>query len=176
MFRLPFHYVNPYDCYAGNIPMHGVYPFYHQGDWNMPYDDMPFMEDRGQPFVMNIHRSAIRNQTFRTVVWTGKHLQLTLMSIGVGEDIGLEVHPHVDQFLRIEQGEGVVQIGDTRTQLNFVRRVSYGDVILVPAGKWHNLTNVGPIPLKLYSIYAPPEHPSGTVHVTKADALTAEHS
>jgi len=98
------------------------------------------------------------------------------MSIGVGDDVGLEVHPDVDQFLRIEEGEGIVQMGDRRNQLNYVRRVSENSAIFVPAGKWHNLTNTGDEPLKLYSIYAPPEHPFGTVHRTKADAIAAEES
>jgi mannose-6-phosphate isomerase-like protein (cupin superfamily) len=92
----------------------------------------------------------------------------------VGEDIGLEVHPKVDQFLSIEDGQGLVQIGDTKDNLNFVQRVQDGFAIMIPAGKWHNLTNTGNKPLKLYTIYAPPEHPFGTVHKTKADAMAAE--
>lgn len=96
------------------------------------------------------------------------------MSIGVGEDIGLEVHPDVDQFLRIEEGQGLVQMGDTENDLNFERRVSEDYAIMVPAGKWHNLINTGNKPIKLYTIYAPPEHPFGTIHQTKADAMAAE--
>jgi mannose-6-phosphate isomerase-like protein (cupin superfamily) len=96
------------------------------------------------------------------------------MSINVGEDIGLEVHPTVDQFLRIEEGQGIVQMGDTKDNLYFERRVYDDDAIMVPAGKWHNIINTGNKPLKLYSIYAPPEHPFGTVHETKADAMAAE--
>ncbi|GAB3804534.1 hypothetical protein GCM10028868_32300 [Virgibacillus kimchii] len=96
------------------------------------------------------------------------------MSIGVGEDIGLEIHPDVDQFLRIEQGEALVQMGDTQNNLTYERRVTEDYAIMVPAGKWHNLTNTGNTPLKLYTIYAPPEHPFGTVHPTKEDAMAAE--
>lgn len=96
------------------------------------------------------------------------------MSINVGEDIGLEIHPHVDQFLRIEQGEGVVQMGKRKDDLNFVKKVYDDFAIMIPANTWHNVTNTGNTPLKLYSIYAPPEHPFGTVHLTKAQALTAE--
>ena len=92
------------------------------------------------------------------------------MSINVEDDIGLEMHPDVDQFIRIEQGEGFVVMGDSPDNLNFRHWVSDDDVILIPAGKWHNLINTGRVPLKLYSIYAPPEHPHGTVHETKADA------
>jgi mannose-6-phosphate isomerase-like protein (cupin superfamily) len=96
------------------------------------------------------------------------------MSINVGEDIGLEIHPNVDQFLRIEQGQGVVQMGKRKDHLNFVQKVYDDFAIMIPAGTWHNVTNTGNTPLKLYSIYAPPQHPSGTVHLTKAQALAAE--
>ncbi len=91
------------------------------------------------------------------------------MSINVGEDIGLEMHPFVDQFIRIEQGQGLVKMGSNRECLDFQRMVHDDDVILIPAGTWHNLINTGNIPLKLYSIYAPPEHLRGTVHVTKPE-------
>ncbi len=96
------------------------------------------------------------------------------MSIDVGEDVGLEVHPNTDQFLRIEEGQGVVQMGDTKDDLSFERYVYNNDAIMVPAGKWHNLVNTGNKPLKLYSIYAPPEHPFGTIHQTKADDIEHE--
>jgi len=124
--------------------------------------------------VINIDRATIQNNTFRTALWTGKHLQLTLMSINPGEEIGLENHPHIDQFLRIEQGRGLVQMGSSRENLSFQRYVSENDAILIPAGTWHNLVNTGNRPLKLYSIYAPPQHPKGTVHRTRADAMAAE--
>lgn len=135
----------------------------------------PILTDHGkQPFVVNINQAARQNNTFRTAIWTGKHLQVTLMSINVGEDIGLENHPNTDQFLRIEEGQGLVQMGKRKDQLNFARHVYDDSAIMVPAGTWHNITNTGHIPLKLYSIYAPPEHPFGTVHRTKADAEAAE--
>jgi mannose-6-phosphate isomerase-like protein (cupin superfamily) len=121
------------------------------------------------PFVVNIEKAALQNNTFRTALWTGRHLQLTLMSIDVGDEIGLELHTDVDQFIRIEQGEGLVMMGDSQYNLDFQRRVCDDYVILIPAGKWHNLINTGRKPLKLYSIYAPPEHPWGTVHETKED-------
>jgi mannose-6-phosphate isomerase-like protein (cupin superfamily) len=95
------------------------------------------------------------------------------MSIDVGGDIGLEVHPDVDQFIRIEQGQGLVQMGERRDRLHFMRNVSDDDAIMIPAGTWHNVTNTGRVPLKLYTIYAPPEHPAGTVHRTKAEAMAA---
>lgn len=96
------------------------------------------------------------------------------MSLNVGEDIGLEMHSDVDQFLRIEQGRGIVQMGKSKDNLNFERNFYDDSAILLPAETWHNLTNTGNIPLKLYSIFAPPNHPFGTVHVTKAVALAAE--
>lgn len=99
---------------------------------------------------------------------------MTLMSIPAGEDIGLERHDHVDQFIRIEEGRGLVQMGDAAERLDFRRAVEEDDVILIPAGTWHNVTNTGRSPLKLYSIYAPPQHPRGTVHVTKREAMAAE--
>lgn len=126
------------------------------------------------PFVININAASKMNNTFRTALWTGNNLQVTLMSLNVGEDIGLEMHPDVDQFLRVEQGQGVVQMGPTKDNLNFQRNVFDDSAIFLPAGTWHNLTNTGNIPLKLYSIYAPPNHPFGTVHVTKQDAILAE--
>ena len=121
------------------------------------------------PFVINIDKTTLQNDYFRTALWTGKYLQLTLMSIKPGEDIGFEIHPNVDQFLRIEQGEGIVMMGSSRQNLDFQKRVYNDDAIIIPANTWHNLINTGRIPLKLYSIYAPPQHPFGTVHVTKQD-------
>jgi len=125
------------------------------------------------PFVINISKATIHNDTFRTALWTGRHIQLTLMSIPVGENIGLEVHPNVDQFLRIEEGQGLVQMGNSRDNL-YLRQPAFEDyAIFIPAGTWHNVTNTGRKPLKLYSIYAPPNHPWGTIHQTKAIAEAA---
>jgi mannose-6-phosphate isomerase-like protein (cupin superfamily) len=127
-----------------------------------------------EPFVVNINEATKENNNFRTAIWTGRNLQVTLMSINVGENIGLEIHPKLDQFLRIEQGEGLVQMGDSKDRLNFQEKVYVDYAFVIPAGKWHNLTNTGNQPLKLYSIYAPPQHPHGTVHETKAIAMAAE--
>ena len=122
------------------------------------------------PFVVNIEEMTKENNTFRTALWTGEHLQVTLMDIPVGESIGLEIHPDTDQFLRIEQGEGLVQMGKDKNNLSFQRKVFDNFAFIIPAGTWHNLVNIGNVPIKLYSIYAPPKHPRGTVHMTKADA------
>ncbi|MGL3986593.1 cupin domain-containing protein [Bacillus paralicheniformis] len=154
--------------------------WFHESDYAGAFrtpgsEERIVLRDYGQkPFAANINEAAKQNKTFRTALWTGRHLQVTLMSLNPGEDIGLEMHPHVDQFLRIEQGRGIVQMGPSKHHLQFKRNVYDDTAIVVPAGTWHNLTNTGNTPLKLYSIYAPPNHPFGTVHRTKADALAAE--
>lgn len=130
-----------------------------------------YIKDFGDaPFVININEVATQNNNFRTALWTGQYLQITLMNINVGECIGLEMHPNLDQFIRIEQGFGLVQMGDNKNKLNFERKVCHDYAIVIPAGKWHNITNIGNVQIKLYSIYAPPQHPKGTIHRTKKDA------
>lgn len=137
---------------------------------------LPLIDYGPNPFVININEVSKQNNSYRDTLWTGSNLQVALMSINVGEDIGLEAHPHVDQFLRVEEGQGIVQMGKSRDNLNFERQVSDDTAIIVPAGTWHNVTNTGHVPLKLYSIYAPPNHPFGTIDVTKADATVREES
>ncbi len=133
------------------------------------------LKDYGNnPFVTNIEDATKENNNYRTALWTGENLQVTLMSIEVGEDIGLEVHQGIDQFLRIEDGQGLVQMGDSEDNLDFEKLAKDDDAIFVPAGKWHNVTNNGDKPLKVYSIYAPPEHPHSTVHKTHAEGMAAE--
>jgi mannose-6-phosphate isomerase-like protein (cupin superfamily) len=183
------HWINGYPYYSIPTDNYGRQPIY----WALPNEierakrwnyfrssnssgSIPLTDYGPQPFVVNINEATKQNNTYRTALWTGKHLQVTLMSIKVGEDIGLEVHPDVDQFLRIEQGQGIVQMGKNKNNLTFTRKVYDDFAIMIPAGTWHNVTNIGNVPLKLYSIYAPPNHPFGTVHVTKADALATEES
>lgn len=133
-------------------------------------------EDQGpRPFVVDIEKATLANDNYRATLWTGKNLQLTVMSIEPGHDIGLEVHHDHDQFLRIEAGKGRVQMGPNKDDLSFDREVTDDWIILVPAGSWHNVTNTGTVPLKVYSLYAPPEHAHGTVHATKEIADAAEH-
>ena len=146
-----------------NGEMQRVNNSYYYRNLNKPNDYGP------NPLVINIENAALQNEFFRTALWTGLHMQLTLMSIKPGEDIGLEIHPNTDQFLRIEQGQGVVVMGNNKNNLDFKQRVRDNFAIFIPAGKWHNLINTGQVPLKLYSIYAPAHHPFGTVHVTKQD-------
>ena len=122
------------------------------------------------PFVIDVEEATLGNKNYRTTLWTGSQLQLTVMHIGPGDDIGLEVHTDGDQFLRVEAGRARVQMGGSRDDLTFDREVEDDWVILVPAGSWHNVTNIGTEPLKVYALYGPPEHPHGTVHPTKADA------
>lgn len=129
------------------------------------------LKDHGpNPYVVNIEKATKQNDTYRTALWTGTYLQLTVMSIDRGDDVGLEVHYDLDQFIRIEEGQGLVLMGDNKEHLYYQRKVYDDYVILIPAGKWHNVINTGCVPLKLYSIYAPPEHPHGTIHRTKEDA------
>ncbi len=139
--------------------------------------DMTELKDYGpKPFVTNIEETTLENNNYRLALWTGKNLQTTLMKINVGEDIGLEIHPDNDQFLRIEQGQGIVKMGNSKDNLDFQRKVSDNFAIFVPAGTWHNVINTGRVPLKLYAIYAPPHHPHGTIHQTKAIAEMHEES
>lgn len=127
-----------------------------------------------KPFVANIANAAQQNTNFRTAFWTGCHLQMTVMSIPVRGEIGVEMHPDTDQFLRVEEGQGVVRMGRSRNQLDIQCRMNPGDAVFVPGGTWHNLFNTGNCPLKLSSFYAPPQHPKGTVHCTKEDAESQE--
>lgn len=138
---------------------------------NCNTSEHPEIRDYGrEPFAFNIHHAATKNQTFRTTLWTGNHLQLTLMSIPVKIDIGVEMHPDVDQFVRVESGRAKVYFGNSRNSLREAEVVNENYAILIPAGTWHNIVNIGNCPLKVYSLYAPPQHPFGTVHKTKADA------
>ncbi len=119
-------------------------------------------------FVEDIEHRTRENSDFRRVLYTGKNLQLVLMSLQPGEDIGAEVHDDRDQFFRVEAGSGEVSIDDRRTKLE------EDMAVIVPAGARHNIRNTGEKPLKLYTIYGPPEHLERTVHVTKADAAASE--
>ncbi len=134
------------------------------------------MTDHGkQPYVLDIEATTVENQNFRTTLWTGDHLQLTVMSIPVGGDIGLEAHPENDQFLRLEQGKGLVEMGPAEDDLSFRKEVEDDWAILVPAGTWHNVTNIGDEPMKVYALYGPADHLPGTVHATQADAEADPH-
>lgn len=136
----------------------------------------PEIRDYGsEPFVFNINHATRKNQNFRTTLWTGRNMQLTLMSIPLRGEIGVEMHPHVDQFIRIESGRAKVYMGSRQNALREVETVNENYAVIIPAGTWHNIVNIGNAPLKVYSLYAPPQHPFGTVHKTKADAEHEGH-
>lgn len=128
----------------------------------------------GEPLIVNIDRLAKWNTNYRTALWTGEHLQVTLMSIPVRGDIGIERHDELDQFIRVESGRALVMMGDCKNEWKYREQVDSNYAVIVPAGTWHNIVNIGNTPLKLYSVYAPPKHPFGTVHPTKEDAQRAE--
>lgn len=119
-------------------------------------------------FVSNIEGMTADNRDFRRVVYTGKNLQLVLMAIASGEEIGEEVHSDRDQFFRVEEGKGEAWIDGKMT------KIESNYAVLVPAGARHNIKNTGEKPLQLYTLYAPPEHRDATVHATKAEALAGE--
>ena len=122
----------------------------------------------------DIEAATLDNTTFRTVLFTGTKTQLTVMHLEVGEEIGLEAHDDTDQFIRVEQGSARVTMGKTKESVDEEHVLADDWAVIIPAGVWHNVINTGDGPLKLYSLYSPPEHPDGTVHPTKADADAAE--
>lgn len=122
------------------------------------------------PLVVNLNCFAKQNLYYRSALWTGNYLQVTLMSIPVHGDIGLEMHPLLDQFIRIEDGYALVTMGKSKETLDQRQQVNRNHAIIIPFGTWHNIINIGNVPLKLCSIYAPPQHPFGTIHKTKDDA------
>lgn len=123
-----------------------------------------------KPQSFNLEQATRDNRNYRTAAWSGKYLQVTLMSIPVGGDIGFEIHPDTDQFIRLDAGRGRVQMGASKEQLTFDKEVSDGWCILIPAGTWHNVTNVGDEPMQVYAIYAPAHHKPGKIHETALDA------
>ncbi|WP_099468703.1 cupin domain-containing protein [Konateibacter massiliensis] len=140
----------------------------------MNYDRCISRMDNGpKPYIANVGQMAMQNTNFRTAIWTGTYMQMTLMCIPPCGEIGLEMHDDVDQFIRIEQGRAIVKIGDCRQQ-GFCQCIGRGDVVFVPAGTWHNVINAGRGPLKVSSTYSPPNHPWGTIHRTKDEAEKEE--
>lgn len=122
-------------------------------------------------YVGSIEKATLKNDYFRQVLFTGKHSQLVVMCLQSSEEIGSEVHSDVDQFFRIEEGKAKFVFNGKEEHL-----VGDGDAVVVPAGTHHNVINASSAkPLKLYTIYTPPQHPDGTIHKTKAEADAAEH-
>lgn len=121
-------------------------------------------------YSIDIEKATIENDYFRKVLFTGPHMQLVLMTLQPGEDIGQETHDEHDQFIRVEAGTGRAMVGGEEFELHD------GSIVVIPAGAQHNVINESRTePLRLYTLYAPPEHPDGTVHRTKAEAEAAEH-
>jgi len=128
----------------------------------------------GVPSIINIHKEVCTNNYFRKAIWTGEYMQVTLMSVPAGGEIGLEIHNDTDQFIRIEYGVASVYMGKTKSEVKFMGNANSNYSILIPSGYWHNIINEQNVPLKVYSIYAPPHHAIGTIHRTKLEADLAE--
>jgi mannose-6-phosphate isomerase-like protein (cupin superfamily) len=123
------------------------------------------------PYIGSIEKLALKNKDFRHVVFTGEHAQLVLMCLQPGEELGKEIHAKVDQFFRIEEGDAKFVFGTKEEHL-----VHAGGAVVVPAGTFHNVINASPTkPLKLYTLYSPPQHPAGTIQKTKAEAEVEAH-
>jgi len=123
-----------------------------------------------KPYINSIEKQTLKNNYFRKVLFTGKHAQLVLMCLKPKEEIGNEMHKHVDQFFRLESGEAKFVFNGKTKHI-----VKNGDAVIVPAGTYHNVINNSKTKkLKLYTIYSPPNHPPNTIHKTKADAERAE--
>jgi mannose-6-phosphate isomerase-like protein (cupin superfamily) len=118
-------------------------------------------------YIENIEKLALENSDFRKVLYTAQYSQLVLMSLLAGEDIGEETH-HLDQFIRIEAGSGKAVLDGVEHE------ISDGTAIVIPAGTKHNVINTGAEPIKLYTVYSPPEHKDGVIRTTKAEALAQE--
>ena len=136
----------------------------HNGCCKEPRDFGP------DPCVVNLAQEAAMNTVYRRALWTGCHLQLTLMCIPAGGEIGLEVHPDTDQFIRIEEGMGIALMGKEKDCLTCRHKIYGGYCVFVPAGTWHNVVTTGACPMKIYTIYAPPHHKPGTCQATKREA------
>lgn len=126
-------------------------------------------------YVDDIEHATLDNEHFREALFTGSRLQLTVMTIPPAGEVGLEMHDHLDQFIRIESGSATVTLGPTQDQIDETHEVGDDWAVIIPGGTWHNVVNTGDGPLKLYSLYSPPEHPAGTIHETKAESDAAEH-
>ena len=137
---------------------------------------MKITDNGPKPNAFDIETATTENTTYRTVAWTGKYLQVTLMSIPVGESIGLETHPETDQFLRLDAGQGRCVMGPSKDNLDFEQEVSDGWSIQVPAGMWHDVINTGDEPMQVYAVYAPTHHAQGIVQQTVEDAERDEDS
>ncbi|WP_125608275.1 cupin domain-containing protein [Lapidilactobacillus bayanensis] len=133
----------------------------------MSYD---FSDRGGQPVIENIKYLTLANDNYRTTIWTGVKMQVALMTIVPGDDTGLEIHVGIDQFIHVISGQGFCEMGQSEDNLTISQAIGEDDAILIPTNIWHNIKNTGTKNLKLYTIYAEPDHLDGTVHRTHDDA------
>ncbi|MCW2922414.1 MAG: cupin [Thermoleophilia bacterium] len=120
--------------------------------------------------AFDLEQATVENENYRAIAWSGKYLQVSLMSIEPGSSIGLEVHPETDQFIRLDAGQGVAKMGPSKDQLEWEQAVTDGWCVMVPAGMWHDIVNTGDDPMQLYTVYAPVHHAPGIVQATSKDA------
>ena len=135
-------------------------------------NDIPLQNGEGG--VLPIRKLTLSNGFFRREIWTGEHAQITVMCIPAGGEIGLEIHDDLDQILVIEYGVGSVYVGKDRKNVAFAGEADASSAVVIPAGTYHNVLNRRNAPLKLFSVYAPPKHPVGTIHRTKFDSDLAD--
>ncbi len=143
------------------------------GDAGEPEEQLEDMG--GNPWVLDIETATVANRNYRIARWSGEYMQMVLMSLQPGEAIDLEIHEDHDQFMRIEQGQAQILMGETEDEPTFDENVTAGWAVFIPAGYWHEVRNFGDDVLKLYTIYAPSEHPEGTVHPSYDEAAGYEH-
>ena len=120
--------------------------------------------------VIDIYKLSCANEYFRREIWTGEYSQITIMSIPSGGEIGLEFHDDLDQILVVEYGSANVYTGKTKSAVRYSGVANDNSIIIIPAGTWHNVINNRNVPLKLFSVYAPPKHPIGIIHKTKFES------
>lgn len=123
-----------------------------------------------KPFVINIEDAVKQNESYRQAIWSGSQLQVFVMAIGANDESGMEIHRDIDQFIRIESGEGLCKMGPEKDVVNFERTLEENDAIFIPANTWHNIINTSGEPLRLYTIYSGKQFAEGTVHKTRFDA------
>ena len=140
----------------------------------MNFEETNTQDKGGVMEIINIHKETLLNNNYRKAIWTGEHLQVTVMSIPPGGEIGLEIHNDTDQMLKVEYGVASVYMGKTKQDISFFGKANINNAILIPKGTYHNVINEQNMPLKLYSIYAPPHHPIGVIHKTKFDSDVSE--